>query len=94
MVFLVAKQDMIEEWAVRRQEGACNFQRLRMPILRLVRLLSDVKVFEALQLVLELNDKSDLGRDAKVAHDQKADRLQEGESVKLLLVSSERYEVF
>ncbi len=93
MVLLVTEQNMVEQWAVTRQEGAGYLKSLRVEVLWLLRLLSSVKARDLWDLLLELDDESDLGGDAKVANDNEADALQECVPSDLLLIPSMRDQV-
>jgi len=65
-----------------------------VPKLGFLCLLADNKVFEARDLILELDDEPDFGRYAEVADCEEADGLQECKSVQLLLISPECDQVF
>jgi hypothetical protein len=57
-----------------------------MPKLRLIGLLNNVKIFESLDLILQLYNESDLCWDTKIAHNQKADCFKKREPLQLLLI--------
>ena len=80
-MLLIAEQNVVEQGAVRGQEGAGDFERLSMPILRLICLLCRIKIFKAANFFLKLDDEANLRAYTEVAHAQEANRFQEGESV-------------
>ena len=47
MMLLVAKQDVIEQWAIGGQEWAGHLDRLGVPVFRLIRFYFHVELFEA-----------------------------------------------
>ena len=65
-----------------------------MPVLRLLCLLADIKVFKTTQLFSQLNNESDLSAHTEVAHAQEADCLQEGKPIQFLLISSQSRQIF
>ena len=81
MVLLITEKDVIEQWAVRRQEGAGDLEWLGMPILWLVGLLCDIKFPKASNLFFKLDDESNLSADAEVPYAKETDSLKEGKSV-------------
>ena len=58
-----------------------------MPVLRLICLFCNVELLKIVDFFFKLNYKANFSADAKVADAEEADRLQEGEPVKFLLVS-------
>jgi len=67
---------MVQQRAVAWQKRARYFQRDGVPELTLFSHLINLEIFKLLNLVLELDNESDLGGGAKVPHDQEANHLQ------------------
>ena len=81
VMLLVTQKDMVEQRTVRRKERACHFQGLCVPELRLVSLAGDVEILEARDLLLQLDDESDLRANTEIADAEETHRLEEGKSI-------------
>ena len=94
VMLLIAQKNMVQQRAITRQERASYVQRHGVPQLALLRLLLGGEVLELADLVLELDDESNLGRCAEVAHDEEADHFEEAVSGEALLISPQKRQIF
>lgn len=85
VMLLVAQHDVLQQWALTRQEGARNFQAFSMPKLTLHFAL--LLHFWLQVLAASVQQEPHFGRHAKVADDQDAELLEERIPGQLLLIT-------
>ena len=86
MVLLIAKQYVIQQRTITRQEAASNVERHGVPQLRFLRLLINLEISELVDFVLKLNYEPNLCARAKVADYEEANDVQKRVAIEALFI--------